>query len=1069
MSRTHQEVHFEAHIVDCLRAQGWRVGDHTKFDRARALYPEDVVEWVSTVETKAWEAITRMNGASANTVLLDRLVKALDSREGGTANVLRSGFALAGAGTIRMSEAMPEDDRNETTRERYAKNILRVVPQVRYSLDNENAIDLVLFINGIPVATLELKTNFTQSVELAMKQYKEDRLPKSQTGREEPLLKFKRGAVVHFAVSESLINMTTRLQGKDTFFLPFNRGNDGAKGNPPVVNEAGEQTYPTSYLWNRVLQRDNWLRIFHRFVLLEKKEVRDAQDNVKVKETLIFPRFHQWEAVTNILASVRAEGAGQPYLIQHSAGSGKTNTIAWMSHSLIRVRQPGGEPYFHSVIVVTDRQVLDKQLQDAITQIEHQGGVVRAIDRETSQLPKSQQLAQAMLAGTPIIVCTLQTFPFAQEAILKEKSLRDRRFAVVIDEAHSSTGGSTADDLRYTLTGQTEAEWEKLTKDERLSVWQSSRQRPGNASYFAFTATPKHSTLMLFGRPKAPGLPVSADNPPVPFHLYTMQQAIEEGFILDVLKNYTSYKTAYKMAAEAAKMADRRVDEKAGKRALAKWISLHPTNVGQKVQMIVEHFRTNVATLLNGQAKAMVVTGSRASAVSYATVLEKYCKDNGYTNLHAMVAFSGDVDNFDKATGVKVVEELPKEHKFNETSMNPGLRGREMRKAFDTDEYQVMIVANKFQTGFDQPKLVAMYVDKKLSGVEAVQTLSRLNRMYPSKDKTYVIDFANDAEEILAAFKTYYRDAAVSDVQDLNVVYDLKATLDAAHIYEPSEIEQFANKVVATGITHEKLYALTQAAADRYNGRLAAAVKELEHWEAVFVKAEADGNEVGKREAELKRSEASKAKDALQIFSAGLGKFVRVYEYIAQLVDLADPGLEAYAGYVKLLKKRLQGVAAEQIDLAGLGLTHFKIAKGGQVSGIGSDGEPRTLDPITESGQRDPRDAQKAQLAELVEKLNLIFGDGVGDEDKVAFAVHISEKLRRDTVVMEQVENASKQDAMKAKLPQAVVNVIAGALASHQQIATKLLKDQTSRDVFLDVVYDILKRDVGGDLLTSVR
>lgn len=387
------------------------------------------------------------------------------------------------------------------------------------------------------------------------------------------------------------------------------------------------------------------------------------------------------------------------------------------------------------MIVVTDRQVLDKQLQDAITQIEHQSGVVCAIDRQVSSLPKSQQLAQAMLDGTPIIVCTLQTFPYAQKAILGETSLSNRRFAVVIDEAHSSTGGSTADDLRYVLTGKSEEEWNQLGKDERLSVWQSSRQRPANVSYFAFTATPKHSTLMLFGRPQDPTQPVSKDNPPVPLHLYTMQQAIEEGFILDVLKNYTSYKVAYRLGAELVKEADARVDETTGRRSLAKWMSLNPSNVGQKVQLIVEHFRANVARLLNGQAKAMVVTSSRASAVAYHRALVSYCDHRGYTDLHAMVAFSGDVINQDKQTNVLVADDLPNDHVFNETNLNPDLRGRDMRRAFDTADYQVMIVANKYQTGFDQPKLVAMYVDKKISGVEAVQTLSRLNRTFPGKGR----------------------------------------------------------------------------------------------------------------------------------------------------------------------------------------------------------------------------------------------------------------------------------------------------------------------------------------------
>lgn len=1071
MSLIHHECELERHMVEQLEAGGWKVGHPSAYDKVRAVYPEDVVTWLRSSQEAAWKKLESLNGANTEKTVLDRLVKVLEAKDGGTVVVLRDGFQLAGAGTLKMSESLPEDDRNETVKQRYACNVLRVVPQVRYSLDNENAIDLVFFVNGLPVATVELKTDFTQSVFAAITQYKEDRKPKSKTtGRVEPLLTFKRGAVVHFAMSDSLIYMTTKLVGDSTFFLPFNRGNDGAAGNPPgEPGPDGQPTYPVSYLWTRVLQKDNWLRIFHRFVLLEKKEDKDAKGNTTIKESLIFPRFHQWEAVTKTLGVVRAEGVGQPYCIQHSAGSGKTNTIAWTAHSLIRVRHPDGDPYFHSVIVVTDRTVLDKQLQDAITQIEHQTGVVKAVDREASNLSKSQQLAEAMLEGTPIIVCTLQTFPHAQKAILGEKSLRDRRFAVVIDEAHSSTGGSTADDLRYVLTGQSEEEWEKLSREEKLSVWQSSRQRPGNASYFAFTATPKHSTLMLFGRPKNPGFPVSKDNPPVPFHLYTMQQAIEEGFILDVLKNYTSYQVAYRLGSEMAKAADQRVDEKTGRRSLAKWMSLHPTNVGQKVQLIAEHFRTNVAKLLNGQAKAMVVTSSRASAVAYKVAFKAYCESQGYTNLHAMVAFSGDVQNLDKQTGVLIDDTLESDHQFNETNMNPDLRGRDMRKAFDTTEFQVMIVANKFQTGFDQPKLVAMYVDKKISNVEAVQTLSRLNRTYPGKDKTYVIDFVNEPEEILAAFKTYYRDARMSDVQDFNVVYDLKQKLDAMHLYEPKEVENFAEAIVDKNVTHEKLFTLTQPATDRFNKQLDELTKAIDHWDKVWEQAEADGNEVGQKEADAHRSEASKERDDLLVFSSSLSKFVRNYEYIAQLIDFGDPDLEAFAGFARLLRKRLRGVGADQIDLEGLKLTHFRLRKDKALNGVAPDGETPTLDPITDNGMREGRDRQKAYLEELIEKLNNAFGKDMSDKDKVALAVHVSEKLRDDKQVMAQVENNTKEQAMKANLPHAAVQIIVQAMQSHQALATKLLSDETSRGLFLDVVYDLLKKDSAGDLLRAVR
>ena len=1058
MSHIHHECELERYIVSQLAASGWLVGKSSNYDQSRALYPEDIMGWLQDSQPDALDKLKRLHGTAAETSILDRLVKVLDSKDGGTINVLRRGFQMAGGGTIAMSQALPEDERNETVIKKYKANRLRVVPQLRYSLDKADEIDLAFFINGIPVATVELKTDFTQSVEAAMRQYRQDRPPKNEkTGRQEPLLTVKRGAVVHFAMSDSDIRMATKLAGESTFFLPFNKGNNGAKGNPPGEN--GD--YPVSYFWKQVLQPDNWLRIFHRFVLLEKREAEDANGHTYFKETMIFPRYHQWDSVTKIIDAVRVEGAGQPYLIQHSAGSGKTNTISWVAHELIRVRQPNGEPSFHSVIVVTDRTVLDKQLQDAIAQIEHQTGVVRAIDRESSNLPKSQQLAQAMLAGTPIIVCTLQTFPYAQKLILSEQNLRQRRFAIIVDEAHSSTGGSTADDLRYVLTGQSEEEWEKLTKEERLSVWQSSRQRPNNASYFAFTATPKHSTISLFGRPLDPAQPVSITNPPAPFHLYTMQQAIEEKFILDVMANYTSYQVALKLSSDFTN--DARVDEKTAKRAVAKWLSLHPTNVGQKVTLIIEHYRKNVMHLLAGQAKAMVVTSSRASAVKYQLELERYCRKMGYDQIKSMVAFSGDVSNKDVED-----DHFDKSHAFNETNMNPGLHGRDMRKVFDRTEYKVMIVANKFQTGFDQPKLVAMYVDKKISGVEAVQTLSRLNRTYPGKDKTFIIDFVNDPEEILKAFQTFYRDVKMADIQRFDIVYDLKQRLDNTMLYDKAEIDAFGEAIVDSAVTHQKLYALTQPATDRYNSKMTALNTAIDKWDKAWHKAKAHNDTTAMKNAEAQRSELTKQRDELMIFSESLTKFVRSYEYIAQLIDFGDPQLEAFASYARLLRKRLIGLPPEQVDLAGLQLTHYRIIHQGSLPPSGVT-ETDGLYGITDNGLRDARDRAKKFLSELIAQLNTALGKEISDTDKVAFAVHVSEKIRNDAVVMAQIKNNSREQAMKANLPSAAIQAIVGAMTTHQNLATTLLQDAHKRQLFTDVIYELLAQDSAAELIEVVR
>jgi len=1052
----HHEIHFEDYIVEQLAAQGWQVGSADKYDRIRALYSEDVIGYLKDSQPDAWAKLERLNGAATEKVVLDRLVKALE--KDGTLEVIRRGVNLVGAGKVILCQSLPEDDRNEQVIKRYQANRLRVVRQLRYCPDREWAIDLGFFINGIPVATTELKSDFTQSVEDAIWQYRKDRQPKDkQTGRSEPLLTFKRGALVHFAASTSEIYMTTRLNGAKTVFLPFNRGYDGAAGNPP----AQDGKYAVSYFWEQILQPDNWLRIFHRYMLLEKKEKQHADGRPYIAETMIFPRFHQWEAVTSLVDTVRTEGPGQRYLIQHSAGSGKTNSISWTCHELIRLRRPDGAKYFDSVIVITDRTVLDAQLQDAIQQIDHQRGVVRAIDRESSPLPKSQQLAEALKQRTPIIVVTIQTFPYAMEAILSETSLKDRNFALVIDEAHTSQTGSSAGKLRATLALDKDEDLASMTSDEILLRLQEVKKFPPNVSYFAFTATPKHSTLTLFGRPDDPTQPPSAGNLPRPFHIYTMQQAIEEAFILDVLRNYTSYRVALRLG--QAFKEDKRVDAKLAKRNLAKWLSLHPTNIAQKVELIIEHFRTTVSRLLNGQAKAMVVTGSRASAVKYKLAFDKYVKEKGYQGIRALVAFSG------KVSGTQVDAALAGEE-FDENNLNPEVKGQDLRRAFDTDRYQVMLVANKFQTGFDQPKLVAMYVDKKISGVDAVQTLSRLNRTYPGKDRTYVIDFANDPKEILAAFKLFFKEAKIEDVQDPHIVYDIKETLDKALIYTPEEVTRFGLEIVRQKPRQAVLMAITDPAAQRFNTRLKELNEQIEKHEEEFNHCHAAGDEMGSGKAEILRSEATKARDALMKFKENLTKFVRMYEYIAQLVEFADPELEAFASYARLLRNRLKSINLEEIDLKGLQLTHYKIKADGGLKGVAeTEGEYGVLRPVTGLGSGEPRDRERAFLSELIEKLNDLFGEGLTEKDKVMFAVHISEKLRDNATVMAQVQNNTREQALKADLPDAATDAIVEALSSHKSIAERLLSDAGAQSLFYGLLYDILKKADSAKLLESIN
>jgi type I restriction enzyme R subunit len=1070
----HQEKHFEAYVVSKLKAQGWKVGDTLQYDTERALYPDDLIVWLEATQPEKWEKLKERNHgdlAKTRDDLMDRLAKALEQH--GTMHVIRNGFSIAGCGHIDLTEAAPEDKRNDTVLKRYAANILRVVPQLEYHPTRKLAIDLVLFINGIPVATVELKTDFTQSAEAAMEQYKTDRLPYDpKTKRREPLLTFKRGAVVHFAMSDSDIQMATKLDGENTVFLPFNQGNDGHAGNPPRE----DKEYPVAYFWESICQSDAWLRIFHSFVYVEKKDVVDLKGNWSKKETLIFPRYHQWDTVNAMIADARANGPGMQYLADQSAGSGKTSTISWTAHDLVKLRRDNGDAIFNSVIIVTDRNVLDSQLQDAVKQIDHQFGVIAAIDRQKSSKSKSKQLAEALLANTPIIVVTIQTFPYAMEAIVTEKSLKDKSFAVIIDEAHASQTGSTAAKLQTALSLSGKGKMSTLTVEELLEELQKSRARPKNISYFAFTGTPKHSTLMLFGRPADPSRPASKTNLPQPFRRYPMRQAIEEGFILDVLKGYVPYKTAFNLAKQVGDK--KRVSGKQAKRALAQWMSLHPTNVTQKVQFIIEHFHKNVEYRLDGKAKAMVVTSSRAAAVRYKKGFDKYIeKHPEYAGIHSLVAFSG------KLTGKQVMHSdderiagevfvVDEGEEFTEINMNPGVAGQDLRLAFERPEYRVMLVADKFQTGFDQPKLVAMYVDKKIANdVEIVQTFSRLNRIAPGKDEIFIIDFVNDPANVRRAFAMYDDGAQIDDMQDLNVVYEIKESLDAQSLYEAEDLAAFKEARFKTirDITqaqepqHKALYAATERPTRLFNQRLKMLREAVNTWESAYEKAHSQGDQAGMKTADHHRREHADQIKTIMTFKAGLGRFCRAYAYIAQLVDFGDPELENYAAFAKLLQKRLNGEPPETVDLKGLVLTGFDIKNKEDVAG--DEDEPPVLKPLgpgTGGGKGD----DPHYLNEIIDHLNRLFGDATPLRDQATFVNHIVSIARENDVVMAQVENNTREQALKGNLPGAVQQGVVRALTSHQKLATLVLKsDRQAMSALTDVIYELIKerRDIDLD------
>ncbi|MEK8172411.1 DEAD/DEAH box helicase family protein [Streptomyces sp. M19] len=636
---------------------------------------------------------------------------------GGTLNILRNGVQYIGGGRLKMAQFRPETSLNATTVSHYEAMRVRVVQQVHFSTADQRTIDLVFFVNGLPVATVELKTDFTESLDEAINQYKQRRKPLTN-GRPEPLLSFGHRALVHFAVSNNLAAMTTKLEGDKTHFLPFNIGFDSGAGNPPGANGGSA----TAYLWERVWEKHAWLHIIGRLMIVQTKEEWDVTTGTSVRRTsMLFPRFHQWEAVTSIVAAVKEEGVGHRYLIEHSAGSGKTNTIAWTAHGLARLHDAEDKKVFDSVIVVVDRTVLDSQLQDAIRQIDGNKKIVATISpedvRKAGAKSKSGLLAQALKNGELIIAVTVQTFPYALEEIRTDAGLKGKRFAVIADEAHSSQAGQISSKLKQVLTAEELKEIEEggeVDVESVLASEMTERAESENISYFAFTATPKSKTLELFGR-KGP------DGKPREFHLYSMKQAIEEGYILDVLKGYQHYDTALKIVGKAESGDGRKeVEEATARKGLMKWVQLHPTNISQKVQIIVEHFHANVAYLLEGKAKAMVVTGSRRSAVKYKRAIDAYiakrrAEDASY-NYRTLVAFSGGVTMPEDETWHSDWGPRPsKDDEFTEANMNPGA-GADLAAAFKGDTYKVMLVANKFQTGFDQPLLSAMYIDKKLPG-----------------------------------------------------------------------------------------------------------------------------------------------------------------------------------------------------------------------------------------------------------------------------------------------------------------------------------------------------------------
>ncbi|MEB3185701.1 MAG: type I restriction endonuclease [Cyanobacteriota bacterium] len=1019
----HHEIAFEREICEHLGTNGWLYedGSAAAYSRELALYPPDLIAWVQEAQSEAWQVLQKNHGSRAEATLLQRVRQQLD--QVGTLDLLRHGVEVLGLPkALKLAEFKPAFGLNPQVLARYNANRLRVVRQVRYSLHNQNCLDLVLFLNGIPVATAELKTDNTQSIEDAVWQYKTDRNPRPTGQAPEPLLSFPSGALVHFAVSNREVRMTTQLQGPSSQFLPFNQGSDpgGADcgaGNPLRLGHA------TAYLWEEVWERHSWLEILGRYCIAER-------DRKKQIRRIVFPRYHQLAVTRLLLQAVLAEGPGWRYLIQHSAGSGKTASIAWGSHLIADLHDENDRKLFDTVLVVSDRSVIDSQLQEALEAFERRKGVVASITTEKGI--KSEQLADALSGDKKIVVCTIQTFPALMKKMHELSVSGGKRFAVIADEAHSSQTGEAASKLRQVLSAQEIsdlADGGEIDTETLLAAQMAGRSAESGITYIAFTATPKAKTLELFGRRPNPNEPAGPGNMPAPFHVYSMRQAIEEGFILDVLQNYTSYKLAFQLAQEGHTFSESEVERSAALKKLMGWVKLHPHNIAQKVQIVVEHFRRFVWPLLDGKAKAMVVVGSRKEAVRWKLAIDKYIAEKGYP-LGTLVAFSGEVN--DPESGPDAFSE-------RSGTLNPGLKG-DIREAFKGDEHQILLVANKFQTGFDQPLLCGMYVDRRLAGIQAVQTLSRLNRCHPGKDTTYIVDFANDPSDILAAFKAYHATAELAEATDPNLILDLKTKLDAQGHYDEFEIERVVKVLLDPISKQSQLVGALEPVAQR----LMNAYREARQ---AFRQAEEINDPAAMKQAKDEL-------DALLLFRADMGTYVRFYTFLAQIFDYANTALEKRAMFYKRLLPLLEFERENSsIDLSKVVLTHYHLRDLGSRRLDLNQGGAIPI-PGMGPGGGSVQDKNKLQLAEIIAKLNELFSGELSDTDKVPYVCTVIRgKLMESATLRQQAAaNSKEQFASSPDLKTELLDAIIGALDAHQAMSSQALNSAQVQEGMMDVL-----------------
>ncbi len=1008
------ETALENEMEQVLVDSGYARGNNSEYSKDKALFCDDVIAFIQNTQPKLWQRV--LNGVGdtdkARERIISDLTRDLNDNNKGCLSVLRHGFKCYGK-IIKMAYFQPNSQINDDDITRYQQNIVKVTRQV--TTENGERPDMVLSINGIPVVTIELKNEMSATgwtVENAKTQFMHER---NSNGN---LYRFKTRTLVHFGVDTSECVMTTRLAGDNTFFLPFNRGNNEGAGNPD-----GDGEVKTAYLFRDVLAKDSLMDIVKRFIHLKKESKKVKTPNgytEKTTETMIFPRFHQLDVVRKLISHSKENGSGHNYLIQHSAGSGKSNSIAWLAHQLSVLHNSDNEKIFNSVIVITDRLVLDKQLQETIVQFEHTDGVVKEINKHSSQL------AKAIASDKQIIITTIQKFPFVLSSIerLREKgdnislNTKDKRFAIIVDEAHSSQTGETAAELRKLLNKddiesaiaqeflndnsdaidtETGEIADDICTEMQIEKEAKKRTRQANLSYFAFTATPKWKTMAIFDE--------KGDNGEPPFHKYTMRQAIEEGFILDVLQNYTTYEQYFKILKTSQE--DKELSKNKGKKELLRFVNMHPSVIEQKVEIIVEHFKNVTIHKIGGRAKAMVVTSSRESAVRYKLAFDKYIQEKNYTDIKSLVAFSGSL----------ALSDAP-EKEYTEVSLNNGISEKTLPEHFATDDYQVLLVADKYQTGFDQPLLHTMFVDKHLSDVQAVQTLSRLNRTHKGKTDTFVLDFVNSRDDMMNSFRDYYTTTKLGEIPDSDKLEQLANQLDNWQLYFESDIDKFS--AIWFSDTHSKI-------TNNQHGKLNAIIDKV-----ITQFNNIDASDDNQREEKQRQ------------FKSDVQSYLNLYLFVSQIVDYTDTSHEKrYVFLHSLLAKLPKANQESKVDLSSdIVLQYYRLQKKGEGAISLKNETSKGLKGSTDVGTGRPKTTD--ELSHLIEELNDSYGTDFTVADQLFFDQIVEEALN-DEQIRQSAKTNSLEDFSQFLLTR-LLDLLLSRIDGNVEICNIVAKDESVKE-----------------------